>query len=58
VQVAQKRGQLAWLAQGPPAGAQVASAGLTALKGAWHGFGTLVAAPEVTAALALATPRN
>jgi membrane fusion protein, heavy metal efflux system len=39
VTIAQRRGTEAWLEHGPPAGAQVASAGLTALKGAWAGFG-------------------
>jgi RND family efflux transporter MFP subunit len=39
VKVAMRRGTEAWLASGPAAGAQVASAGLTALKGAWTGFG-------------------
>jgi multidrug efflux pump subunit AcrA (membrane-fusion protein) len=55
VHVVQKRGQLAWLAQGPPAGAQVASAGLTSLKGAWQGFGSLLAAPATAATLSPAT---
>jgi membrane fusion protein, heavy metal efflux system len=39
VTVAQRRGSQAWLERGPPVGTQVASAGLTALKGAWSGFG-------------------
>jgi multidrug efflux pump subunit AcrA (membrane-fusion protein) len=40
VKVAVRRGSEAWLERGPAVGAQVASAGLTALKGAWNGFGT------------------
>jgi multidrug efflux pump subunit AcrA (membrane-fusion protein) len=42
--VERRHGDIAWLRGGVPAGARVAAAGVTALKGAWLGFGPAVEA--------------